>query len=217
MKNVWILLLFLSSVALGQITADVARDSVQKYHIASYSYHEEFIGKKGYGAPLILTADGGAAVFGDGDEGTMLVKLDKAGKVTWKKTLAAKGEETESQSVAQDKLGNYFVFQLVYGTTDYRGGRERVVMFNKSGALLWDKYIGTGLQINNPIVSYIKALPDGRIYLRGHIVLKAPAEDKDPDTRYWEGWLNAAGLLTQKSGEIIDWKKPEWQSKFKPD
>lgn len=217
MKHLWIILLFLSTVGLGQITADVARDSVRKYHIASYSYHEAFIGKKDYGSPLILTADGGAAVFGDGDEGTMLVKLDKSGRLIWKKILTGKGEEAESQSVVQDKLGNFFVFQLVYGTTAYRGGRERVALYNKSGALLWDKYIGSGLQINNPIVSYIKSLPDGRIYLRGHIVLTAPAEGKDPDTRFWEGWLNAAGALTQKSGEIIDWKKPEWQSKFKPD
>ena len=183
MKNLWIVALFMTSWVQGQITADAARDSVRKYHIASYSYHEAFIGKKDYGSPLILTADGGAAVFGDGDEGTMLVKLDKTGKVVWKKILSAKGEEAESQSVVQDKLGNYFVFQLVYGTTAYRGGRERVALYNKAGVILWDKYIGSGLQVNNPIVSYIKSLSDGRIYLRGHIVLKAPAEGKDPETR----------------------------------
>jgi hypothetical protein len=42
-------------------------------------------------------------------------------------------------------------------------------------------------------------------------------EGKDPVYRYWEGWLDSTGKLTQKANETIDWKKDEWQKKFKPE
>lgn len=220
MKNITCLLLFIGSAVSAQITMEVLQDStVRKYHLGASTYFDAFMGKAGYGAGAILTVDGGGAAFGDGDEGTMLVKLDKTGKEQWKRIVKPKGEEIESQSVVQDKNGNYYIFQLVYDEArfKYRGGCERVVFFNKSGTMGWDKFIGTCSQVNNPTVSYIKFLPDGRIYLRGHIVTKAPLAGKDPDTRFWEGWMNSAGALTQKSGEVIDWGKPEWQKKFKPE
>lgn len=204
--------------AFGQLTVERARDSTRKYHIAAYSYHEEFIGHKGYGAPVYLTGDGGAAVFGDGDEGPMLVKLDKSGKQQWKKIIAPKGEELESQSVVQDTQGNYFIFQLIYDPTKYRGVCERALMMNKSGTVVWDKFIGTCQLINNPVVSYIKSLSDGRIALRGHVVKEKPPEGKDPTYYYWEGWLNSKGVLTQKTGPVIDWsKQEEWKSRLKPE
>jgi hypothetical protein len=218
MKQLPVILLFVNSVAYGQLTIDVARDSaVRKYHIGSYSYHEEFIGHKGYGAPLILTADGGGAAFGDGDEGTMLVKMDKTGKVVWKKIIAPKGDEVESQSVVQDLAGNYYVFQLVYNSAKYRGGCERAICLSKTGAILWDKYIGTCTLLNNPTIAYLRTLGDGRIALRGQVVTKTPPQGKDPEYHFWEGWLNSKGVLTQKVGEVIDWKNPDWKNLFKPE
>jgi hypothetical protein len=218
MKNAtWLLLLALSS-SYGQLTIPIAQDSALKYHISSYSYLEEFIGNKNYGAPVIQTADGGAAFFGDGDLGTMLLKLDKTGKEEWKIVLPPKGDEVESQSVVQGKDGNFYVFQLVYISAKYRGGCERVAMISKTGKVVWDKYIGQFSQLNNPTVSYIKSLPDGRIALRGHIVKTAPPAGKDPTYLFWEGWLNSAGVLTQKTGAVIDWKKTdEWKARLKPE
>jgi hypothetical protein len=188
-----------------------------KYHLGQYSYHEQFKGHKGYGAPLILTADGGAAAFGDGDEGIMLVKLNKTGKEEWKRIITRKGTETESQSVVQDKTGNYYVFMLTYDETKYRGGCERVIFLNKAGTIVWDKFIGTCNLLNNPTVSYIRQLNDGRIIMRGHVVTQKPAKGKDPQYRFWEGWLDKTGKLTQQAGDVIDWKKPEWKKKFEPD
>ena len=218
MRHLIVILLFISPMASAQITIDIVQDSaVSKYHIGSYSYHDEFIGHPGYGAPQILTADGGGAAFGDGDEGTMLVKLDKTGKQQWKQIIKPIGDDLESQSVVEGKNGNFYVFQLVYDNTKYRGGCERVLCLNKSGIVVWDKYIGSFSLINNPIISYIKSLPDGRIYLRGHVVIKAPPAGKDPEYHFWEGWLNSEGALTQKAGEVIDWENPEWQKRFKPE
>ena len=207
------------NAAYAQLTVDVVREkTVRKYHIGSYSYHEQFIGHNGYGAPLILTSDGGGAAFGDGDEGIMLVKVGKDGKEQLKRIIKPKGNETESQSVVQDKLGNYYVFMLTYDETKYRGGCERVVCLNKTGTTLWDKFIGSCELVNNPTVSYIKALSDGRISLRGHVVTEKPVEGKDPTYYYWEGWLDKAGKLTQKTGPVIDWtKQEEWQSRLKPE
>ncbi len=218
MKYLLVILLFISSVSYAQLTMESASEnSVRKYHIGSYSYHEEFKGRQGYGAPLILTADGGAAAFGDGDEGIMLVKLDRTGKEQWKKIIPRKGDESESQSVVEDKSGNYYAFILVYDNSKYRGGCERVVHLNKSGTLIWDKFIGSCNLLNNPTVAYIKALGDGRILLRGQVVTEKPAEGKDPQYHFWDGWLDKSGKLTQQVGEVIDWKNKEWQKRFKPE
>jgi len=218
MKHLLIVLLFANSAVYGQLTQNIVKDSaVRKYHISSYSYHEQFIGHNGYGAPLIFTSDGGAAVFGDGDEGTMLVKLDKNGKLNWKRTIPPKGDEVESQSVAQNINGNYLVFQLVYDNTKYRGGCERVVYTSKAGAILWDKFIGSCSLLDNPTIAYIKALPDGRIALRGQVVTKQPVKGEDPKYQYWEGWINSKGVLTQKVGAVIDWENPDWKNLFKPE
>src|SRR5690349_24712917 len=99
MKYLVTLFLLSSLIVNAQLTTQVANDSaVLKYHIGQYSYHTEFTKYKGYGAPMILTSDGGGAVFGDGDDGSMLVRLDKVGKKVWKKTIKPKGTEMESQS-----------------------------------------------------------------------------------------------------------------------
>ncbi|HEY3430828.1 MAG TPA: hypothetical protein VGK39_09135 [Cyclobacteriaceae bacterium] len=218
MKYLIIAFVLSSLIVNAQLTSQVANDSaVTKYHIGQYSYHAEFINHKSYGAPLIFTANGGGAVFGDGDEGSMLVRLDKTGKTLWKKTISPKGEEMESQSVVEDKLGNFYVFILVHGLSEHRGGCERVVMLNKVGTIVWDKFIGTCQQLNNPTVDYIKALPDGRISMRGHVVKTKPPEGQDPTYVLWEGWLDKTGKLTQKTGQVIDWKKQEeWKALFKP-
>lgn len=214
-----IFFLFVSLVAQAQVTMDVANaNAVIKYHIGTYSYHEQFIGHEGYGAPLILTSDGGAAAFGDGDEGCMLVKLNSQGKEHWKKILPKKGNEMESQSVVQDKNGDFYVFILVYDNSKYRGGCERAIYITKTGNVVWDKFIGSCDLVNNPTVSYIRALNDGSIALRGHVVTQKPPQGKDPTYYFWEGWLDKAGRLTQRTGAVIDWKKQEeWQSRLKPE
>ncbi|HYC83934.1 MAG TPA: hypothetical protein VEB86_01875 [Chryseosolibacter sp.] len=218
MKYLLILLFVAGTSARAQITMDIAYDSaVRKYHIGSYTYHEDFKGHRGYGAPLILTADGGAAAFGGGDEGAMLVKLGKTGKLEWKRTVKPKGDEMEPQSVVEDSNGNFYVFILVYDRTKYRGGTERVVFFNKTGTPVWDKYLGSFTLLNNPTVDYIKAAADGRIALRGHVVREAPEEGKDPSYLFWEAWLDSQGGLTEKTGEVIDWANPEWKKKFSPE
>jgi hypothetical protein len=106
---------------------------------------------------------------------------------------------------------------LTYDETKYRGGCERVIFLNKAGTIVWDKFIGTCNLLNNPTVSYIRQLNDGRIIMRGHVVTQKPAKGKDPQYRFWEGWLDKTGKLTQQAGDVIDWKKPEWKKKFEPD
>ena len=219
MKYPTLLFLFLKINTYAQLNVEAVQEkTVRKYHIGSYSYHEQFIGHKGYGAPLILTSDGGGAAFGSGDEGIMLVKLSKDGKEQLKRIITPKGNETEAQSVAMDKDGNYFLFMLTYDDTKYRGGCERVVCLNKGGTVVWDKFIGSCNLVNNPTVSYIRSLPDGCIALRGHIVNQKPPDGQDPTYYYWEGWLDKTGKLTQKTGEAIDWKKQEeWQKRLQPE
>jgi hypothetical protein len=215
MKYSWLIVLFVvnASITYGQLSMDSARNIVSKYRLGSSTYFEPFKERPGYGAPWILTNDGGAAAFGD----NMLYKFSKTGKEQWMRTVKAQFDEMESQSVAQDSKGNLYVFMLSYDSKRYRGGSERVLCYDKNGKLLWDKTLGAYTLMNNPTVSYIRALKDGRIYMRGHVVKEKPLEGKDPVYRYWEGWLDSTGKLTQKANEEIDWSKDEWQKKFKPE
>jgi len=213
MKYILVLLFFIQSIGYAQLTMEAARDTIAKYRLGYSTYFQPFLEHADYGAPWILTSDGGAAAFGD----NMLYKFDKTGKEEWMRRVEPQFNEMESQSVAQDTKGNLYVFMLSYDNKRYRGGSERVLCYDKKGKQLWDKTLGAYTLMNNPTVSYIRALKDGRIYMRGHVVKEKPVEGKDPVYRYWEGWLDSTGKLTQKAGELIDWAKGEWQKKFSPE
>jgi len=212
-----LILLFVNVTVYGQLTIQQAQDSLRKYHLGTSTYFDDFIGHPGYGAQVVTTSDGGAAGFGDGDYGTEIIKLNKNGKVEWRRKINKQFEETEPQCVAQDKAGNFYVFILNYNPKGYRGGAERVICINKTGTILWDKILGTYTLLNRPTVSYVNALNDGRIEMRGHMVKEQPAPGKDPNYRYWQGWFTSKGILTEKIGDVIDWKNSEWQKKFKPE
>ena len=211
----------ISSLCYGQMTIESARTEARKYKLGSYSYHEDFIGHAGYGAPLILTADGGASFYGDTGDSTgsygQMVKLDKTGIEEWKQIIRPQFDEMESQSVAEDTKGNFYLFMLSYDSKRYRGGSERVICLDKSGKILWDKTIGEYTLTRNPVVSYIRSLKDGRIYLRGHIVPEEPVKGKDPEYRFWEGWIDSQGKMTQKTGDVINWSDKKWETLFKPE
>jgi len=213
MRKTLFILLSVSISAYGQLTMDSAKRVIAEYRLGYSTYFEPFLELAGYGSPWILTLDGGASAFGD----NMLYKFTRAGKEEWKRSIKPQFDEMESQCVAQDTKGNLYAFMLSYDEKRYRGGSERVLCYDKKGKLLWDKTLGVYTLLNNPVVSYVRSLQDGRIYLRGHVVKEKPVEGKDPVYRYWEGWLDSTGKLTQKASEVIDWKKDEWQKKFKPE
>ncbi len=221
MKNILYVLLFISSCSFGQLTIEIALDSAYNLELGSYDYHQKFTGHTGYAAPLILTSDGGAAVFGDSevDEERIgkLVKMDKTGREEWALVIHPEFDEIESQSVIQDRDGNYYIFMLSYDYKRFRGGSERVIYLDGEGKIIWDKTFGEYSTLNSPAYSYIKLLDDGRISLRGHVVNEKPGEGKDPVYRYWEGWLNCSGEITQKAGDVIDWAKQDWQKWYEPE
>jgi hypothetical protein len=214
MKNqLIIILLFLYSTAHSQLSMDTAQIIISEYRLGYSTYFEPFLKRPGYGAPWILTKDGGAAAGGD----NKIYKFNKKGKEVWVREIKTQFDEMEYQSLAEDNKGNIYAFMLSYDSKRYRGGSERVVCYDKTGKLLWDKTLGAYTLMNNPTVSYIRPTKDGKIYMRGHVVKEKPAEGKDPVYRYWEGWLDSTGKLTQKAGDTIDWAKDEWQKKFKPE
>ena len=191
---------------------DSLKNIVQPLHLGYSTYFSEFVGKPGYGSPYFPASDGGGAAFGD----NILYRFDKKGKQIWKRQIKDRYQEMESQVAAEDTKGNLYCFMLEYNTKVYRGGNERIVCYDKTGKLLFDKLIGKAAPLNNPIVSYVKPTSDGKIYMRGHMA-KEKKENGDPKYLFWEGWLDATGKLEQKVGEEIDWGKPEWQKKFKPE
>ncbi len=217
MKYTFLLLLFVTLQGYSQLTFKQAQDSLRKYHLGVSTYFDDFQGHASYGAGINLTKDGGAAGFGDGDNGLELIKLDKTGKTEWRKSIKKQFEETEAQCVAMDNLGNFYLFMLNYNPEGYRGGSERLVCFSSKGEPLFDKMLGSYTLLNNPVVSYVRTLDDGRIEMRGHIVNEKPLPGKDPVYHYWQGWCNSKGVITTKTGDVIVWENPEWMKKFKPE
>lgn len=202
-------------MAHTQISIDQAKLAAQGLHLGSYSYHEVFIGHANYGAPVILTDDGGAALFGAGESeegsGALLVKLNSAGEEEWSTLITTTDEEMEPQSVIQNAGGDYFVFMLVYNSEKYRGGCQRMVKLDAQGNLLWDKMVGEFTLLNNPTIGRIMKLSDGSIQLRGQVVIDEPVEGHDPQYRFWEAMLSWEGQLKQEVGGVIDWKQDDWK------
>jgi len=221
MKYLFVILSLAGSLAYGQLSVDEARKIFYSYKLGSYDYHEQFTGFTGYGAPVIITSDGGAAFFGGSGDSTgsfgLIVKIDRAGSEEWKLAIRQQFDEMETHSVVQDKAGDFYVFMLSYDYKKYRGGCERVVYIKKNGVIGWDKMIGEYGLVNNPTISYIRSLEDNRISLRGHMVKQPPPQGEDPKYCFWEGWIDNKGKLTQKTGAIIDWSNPDWEKFFKPE
>ena len=91
-----------------------------------------------------------------------------------------------------------------------------MICFNKTGTQLWDKYLGVFASVNNPTVSWIQTGENG-LLMRGQIAPAKPEEGKDPVSKFWDASINSRGVVTAKIGDVIDWAKPEWQAKFKPE
>ncbi|HYG50328.1 MAG TPA: hypothetical protein VD905_05465 [Flavobacteriales bacterium] len=215
MKPIFTLSVLFATNCYGQLNLKRAEDSLQKYRISQYDYMTGFKGHKGYGAPVILTNDGGAAAWGHGDNGAGLVKLDSSGHKKWERLFTPQFTELELQSVVQDNEGNYFACMLSYDEKRYRGGSERLVCMDQTGKIIWDKTLGNYTEMNNPVIQYMHALKDGRIEMRGHIVKDKPAGGKDPVYKEWQGWIDVKGTYTQKVGEAIDWSKGTWKDFYK--
>jgi len=221
MRYLFVILSLVSSLAYGQLSINEARKAFYSYKLGSYDYHEQFVGHTGYGAPFITTSDGGAAFFGGTGDSTgsfgLIVKLDKDGREEWKQAIRPQFDEIETQSVVQDNSGDFYVFMLSYDNKKYRGGCERIVYLKKNGAIIWDKIIGECEMVNNPTIAYIRSLKDGRVALRGHVATQKPGKGEDPKYRYWEGWIDNKGKLTQKAGDVIDWANQDWEKLFEPE
>lgn len=213
MKYLLFLFVFFPAAARAQLTVASAKEIVNTYRVGYSNYFAPFLEHPGYGAPWILTRDGGAAIYGD----NMLYKLDRTGKEEWMQRVIPEFNALESQGVVEDASGNLYVFMLSYDNRRYRGGSERVLCYDRKGEVLWDRTLGAYTLKNNPTVSYIRALDDGRIYLRGHVVTEDPEQGKDPRYHFWEGWLDSTGKLEQQSGDVIDWAKGEWQKWYAPE
>jgi hypothetical protein len=221
MKSILFFVTCFVSTAFGQLSIDMAKEYVSTHALGYYSYLEMFEGHAGYAAPVIQTADGGALAggtvyVGDKSEGPV-IKIDKDGNEEWIKKFepGPQAEEIEVQGVLQDKSGYYYVFILSYNYKKYGGGVERVVYLNPQGEVQWDKLIGTYTLLNSPTFSWIRLLEDGRIAFRGHIVTEKPIKGSDPSYRYWEGWMNNKGEMTQQIGDVMDYETDDsWDLKY---
>jgi len=219
MKRITILLLLLTTVSIGQNGIKDAKIKVKEYNMSHYSYHEKFEGHKNYAAPIIVNSNNEIIFFGNKNNSEVInvISLNKEGNLNWAVPVNKKYDEIETQSVVQDSKGNTYAFVLSYNYNIYRGGSERVIKIDSTGKIKWDIILGDYGLINSPHCSYIKLHEDGRLSLRGHIVMDKVKEGKDPEYKSWQGWLNSEGELIQKIGSVIDWSSEDWKKYLKVD
>lgn len=212
------LVLFIFTTGHCQLSLSAAKSVAAKYKLHSYSYHEKFEGHNDYAAPIILTQNGGTVFFSDSISNASrgIIKLSRDSKVEWEIAIAPKHDEYETQSIIQDREGNYYAFMLSYNRKIYRGGSERVIYIGNDGTILWDIILGDYGIVNSPLCSFIRLTEKNQLELRGHIVTKDPEKDRwgyyiDPEYHQWTGWLKKDGSYLQSIGDIIDWANKDWK------
>jgi len=200
----------------GQLNLLEAKKVAEEFKYVSYRYLEEFEGHEGYAAPIIISTDGGALFFTRPNDGNQydLVKINKEGKKEWSIELKAKFDDMESQGIVENSKGNYYAFLLSYNQSRYRGGAERVIYLSRNGEIIWEQLLGDYTLENNPTCSWIRIHSDDQLEMRGHIVTDPELKDRNPEYRFWKGWLNPLGERSDEIGTVIDWSDPVTQTFF---
>ena len=179
------MLILIPYAGIGQMVISDVKEAGMAYNLHSYSDHQQFEGHTGYAAPIFLTADGGAAFFGDLAGSVNIIKLASGGQLGWNVPIRAKFNVMETKSIIQDNDGNYYAFVLSYNYAKYRGSTERIISLTKDGNMLCDIKLGDYELENNPHCSYIRLADNGQLELRGHIVVEPKKEGADPEYHFW--------------------------------
>ncbi|MCX5745986.1 MAG: hypothetical protein NT062_26200 [Proteobacteria bacterium] len=182
---------------------DAARKAATARALTLYSYATQHVGTSdGHLAPIIKTADGGFLVIGTttaipegkpyvvGKSAPTVMKLDKAGAITWQQDYKAKGFlDYEGGAVAATADGNYLVYILSY-VHPARGSVARFLQIDPTGKVRWELRLRGDGGPRTPFPDDVVLAKDGSLALSGHIYV-----DQTEQAYAWTGTIDKAGKL----------------------
>ncbi len=206
-KLVLVLLTFFSMNYFAQITLEDGKDWAKNNGVTLNSNLSNYIGKASFAAPIVITRDAGLMIIGEGFEGkskgAKVVFLNEKKEVIWSHFFGSKNDNTEAQSIIEDRTGYFYVFMEAHNKSDATDTRERVVKVNARGEIQWDYALEEKEEHYHRHCTYVKLDEDGkRLVLFGTVQPDKVAIENN-EHYAWEAKLDGNGKLDSEIGELI--------------
>ena len=208
MKKLLLLLITFSNVNyFAQATLEDGKNWAKENGITLHSDLTSYIGKADFAAPVIITRDAGIIVIGGYSEGESIgakvVFLNEKKEVIWSHFFGAKNDNTEAQSIIEDRTGYFYIFMEAHNKLDDTDTRERVVKVNSRGEIQWDYALEEKEENYHRHCAYVKLDEDGkRLVLFGTVQPDKVAIENN-EHYAWEAKLDGNGKLDSEIGELI--------------
>ena len=206
-KLVLVLITFLSINYFAQVNLEDGKSYAKENGITLHSDLTSYIGKADFSAPVIITRDGGLMIIGEGYEGKFkgakVVFLNEKKEVIWSHFFGSKNDNTEAQSIIEDRTGYFYIFMEAHSKLDDTDTRERVVKVNARGEIQWDYALEEKEEHYHRHCSYVKLDEDGKHLVLFGTVQPDKVSIKNNEHYSWQAKLDGNGKLDSEIGELL--------------
>jgi hypothetical protein len=208
MKKLLLVLITFSNINyFAQATLEDGKSWAKENGITLHSDLTSYIGKADFGAPVIITRDAGLMVIGaysEGDsKGAKVVFLNEKKEVIWSHFFGAKNDNTEAQSIIEDRTGYFYIFMEAHNKLDDTDTRERVVKVNSRGEIQWDYALEEKEENYHRHCAYVKLDDDGKNLVLFGTVQPDKVAIENNEHYSWEAKLDGNGKLDSEIGELL--------------
>ena len=206
-KLVLVLITFLSINYFAQVNLEDGKSYAKENGITLHSDLTSYIGKSDFSAPVIITRDGGLIIIGGysegGSKGAKVVFLNEKKEVIWSHFFGSKNDNTEAQSIIEDRTGYFYIFMEAHNKLDDTDTRERVVKVNARGEIQWDYALEEKEEHYHRHCSYVKLDEDGKHLVLFGTVQPDKVSIKNNEHYSWQAKLDGNGKLDSEIGELL--------------
>ena len=206
-KLVLVSITFLSINYFAQAKLEDGKSYAKENGITLHSDLTSYIGKADFSAPVIITRDGGLIIIGGysegGSKGAKVVFLNEKKEVIWSHFFGSKNDNTEAQSIIEDRTGYFYIFMEAHNKLDDTDTRERVVKVNARGEIQWDYALEEKEEHYHRHCSYVKLDEDGKHLVLFGTVQPDKVSIKNNEHYSWQAKLDGNGKLDSEIGELI--------------
>ena len=208
MKKVFLVLTtFFSFNYFAQISLEDGKDWAKSNGVTLNSDFSSYIGKDGFAAPIVITRDAGLMLVGEGFEGkskgAKVVFLNEKKEVIWSHFFGSKNDNTEAQSIIEDRTGYFYVFMEAHNKLDATDTRERVVKVNARGEIQWDYALEEKEEHYHRHCTYVKLDDDGKHLALFGTVQPDKVAIQNNEHYSWQAKLDGNGKLDSEIGELL--------------
>jgi hypothetical protein len=208
MKKVFLVLItFFSLNYFAQISLEDGKDWAKSNGVTLNSDLSTYIGKDGFAAPVVITRDAGLIIVGEGFEGkskgAKVVFLNENKEVIWSHFFGSKNDNTEPQSIIEDRTGYFYVFMEARNKLDATDTRERVVKINARGEVQWDYALEEKEEHYHRHCAYVKLGEDGKHLALFGTVQPDKVAIQNNEHYSWQAKLDGNGKLDSEIGDLL--------------